>query len=974
MEANSGDQSMVTSDSEHGGPSECLPPPPPIPQGAVPTKASGSGGNGSSSSGPNGGTNGGTNGGAGHGPNGGSSSTALAALALSDVPALPKASRPGYGRTGKAVQLCVNHFKAKLMKWEDVFHYNVSIEPPVTNKKVCRDIMTKLRETFGEAECGGKIGAYDGEKSLFTSGSLSFNTKEFPVFLDDHKGPSFKPGDRGGRPGDSPKIHSPPPGSPGDEVVPKRRKTVSRGTDFKVTIEFAAKIRMRAIDEMMRGAMGRCSEDQEARALDALRVLDIVLRESASERGYLLVRDNFFHPDLGPVSNLGEGVDGWRGYHSSVRPTGMGMTLNLDITMTTILKPVLVEEFLKERFGVRDLTALQDRDWHKAKNVLKGVRVETTHMQVSRTHKIGGFSDRPIRDLKFTKRIKDDGGNVREEDVSVEAYYFEVYSYTLKYPGLPALDVGNKKKPTFIPVELCKIVAGQRYTKALSSKQRTAQIAACKQGPQERQKICENAMEISKYNSDKLISEFGLQFDNKLAAVSGRILPVPKLEFGNGRSEEPREGRWNFSNKAVHTGVEIENWAVAVFDSRVHDGERIGSQLMECCNRQGLKMRKASAVEKEPQSAQNMPPERRVEQMFAALKKYRPAFILAVLPTDGSNSALYVAFKRFCEMKIGVISQCMIKPRNLNPQYLGNLALKINLKMGGFNSPLARTMTTFLGPSTIIFGMDVSHGSTGEDAPSIAAVVATKNWPDVFHYATKARTQPAKMEMIEGLHIEGKGGMVKDLLLEYHRTCRGPMRKPNQIIVYRDGVSESQFAEVLEKEVTAFKRACRDIQPDYNPGITFIVAQKRHNTRFFPQGRECIKNGNVIPGTVVDKDVCHPHNYDFFLVSQAGLIGTSRPTHYHVLVNENKLGPDDIQSLTNNLCYTFGRCSTSISMAAPAAYAHVVAQRYRKLVDTWGGSDTNSSVRSGEKGASAPKPIQALPELKLKPEHSMFFC
>ena len=57
--------------------------------------------------------------------------------------------------------------------------------------------------------------------------------------------------------------------------------------------------------------------------------------------------------------------------------------------------------------------------------------------------------------------------------------------------------------------------------------------------------------------------------------------------------------------------------------------------------------------------------------------------------------------------------------------------------------------------------MDVSHGSTGEDAPSIAAVVATKNWPDVFHYATRARTQPAKMEMIEGLHIEGQGGMVK---------------------------------------------------------------------------------------------------------------------------------------------------------------------------------------------------------------------
>ena len=58
--------------------------------------------------------------------------------------------------------------------------------------------------------------------------------------------------------------------------------------------------------------------------------------------------------------------------------------------------------------------------------------------------------------------------------------------------------------------------------------------------------------------------------------------------------------------------------------------------------------------------------------------------------------------------------------------------------------------------------------------------------------------------------------------------------------------------------------------------------------------------------------------------------------------------------------------------AAPAAYAQVVPQRYRKLVDTCGGSDTSPSVRSGE-GRPA-KPIQALPEVKLKPEYSMFLC
>lgn len=41
---------------------------------------------------------------------------------------------------------------------------------------------------------------------------------------------------------------------------------------------------MKAIDDLLRGAMGREDTEQEKRALDALRVLDIVLRESASSR------------------------------------------------------------------------------------------------------------------------------------------------------------------------------------------------------------------------------------------------------------------------------------------------------------------------------------------------------------------------------------------------------------------------------------------------------------------------------------------------------------------------------------------------------------------------------------------------------------------------------------------------------------------------------------------------------------------
>ena len=57
--------------------------------------------------------------------------------------------------------------------------------------------------------------------------------------------------------------------------------------------------------------------------------------------------------------------------------------------------------------------------------------------------------------------------------------------------------------------------------------------------------------------------------------------------------------------------------------------------------------------------------------------------------------------------------------------------------------------------------------------------------------------------------------------------------KPHRIIMYRDGVSEGQFSHVLQHELTAIREACIKLEPDYKPGITFIVVQKRHHTRLF---------------------------------------------------------------------------------------------------------------------------------------------
>ena len=61
--------------------------------------------------------------------------------------------------------------------------------------------------------------------------------------------------------------------------------------------------------------------------------------------------------------------------------------------------------------------------------------------------------------------------------------------------------------------------------------------------------------------------------------------------------------------------------------------------------------------------------------------------------------------------------------------------------------------------------------------------------------------------------------------------------------------------------------------------------------------------------------------------------GTSRPAHYQVLWDDSNFTPDELQQLTYVLCHTYARCTRSVSIPAPAYYAHHVAFRARAHTD-----------------------------------------
>jgi eukaryotic translation initiation factor 2C len=197
------------------------------------------------------------------------------------------------------------------------------------------------------------------------------------------------------------------------------------------------------------------------------------------------------------------------------------------------------------------------------------------------------------------------------------------------------------------------------------------------------------------------------------------------------------------------------------------------------------------------------------------------------------------------------------------------------------------------------------------DAPTVACSIATYS-PDCDMYSAQIRLQQGRQEIIQELT-----GMVQSHLEIFQKKNDGEL--PDRILVFRDGISEGQYAAALQHEHSSIIRACQRIDPAYRPKVLICICAKRHNTRFFGKDRDLDRSGNLPAGTVIDTAVTHPYAFDFFLQAHAGRVGTARPTHYICLLDELGLTPDQLQKTVNALCFAFARCTTSVSLV-PVCY------------------------------------------------------
>ncbi|KAF9467546.1 argonaute-like protein [Collybia nuda] len=807
--------------------------------------------------------------------------------------------RPGYGTAGTAITLRSNFFPVWLPKGP-IYDYTIEISPKVSKKESKLRLFQLLEQSPLCTPYLSHI-AHDRSQRLVSAQKLPQPLViQVPYFEEEDAAPS-----------------------PDADV-------------YTISIKFERELDIACLTQYLDGL----TEARDYDTLPLVSALNLVLQQHASRNGFRVGINKYFFPSLNKF-DIGFGVQVWQGFYASVRPTYKQLMVNVNACFTAFVEPGNLADALLA-FGRNSKGALPNLP----EALVRSLKVRTQHLH--HTKLVKAIGNKSARQTTFN--CEELGGKV-----TVEQYFLKKYNKKLEYPtDLPVVDLGGPKKNVWVPAELCDIKPGQPYTEKLNFS--------------EAKKMIERACNPPKHNAEAIVNEdlhtldlapvgypidgFGVSIDTAMAVVPGRKLDPPFPTYKTSKAKI-KDGSWNIMGATFHKGIRVDSWWVMV----VQDGQgtitgredpqyvKLETGFTEKCRNSGIYMprERPRFVQVKLPRPSNSDPGRGTAidtisnefQSSLSAASQKPDFILVML--EARDKFIYPGIKRLGDVKFGIHTIHMQLPTALKiqrqDQYFSNIALKLNAKLGGINHVLnEQAMKWLTKEKTMMVGIDVTHPGPGtrDGTPSIAAVVANID-DDFVQFPASLRIQWGKKEARPAsLFISPMLDELRDMMLERLLLYEKKNKVlPQRILVFRDGVSEGQFNIVLREELDqildGFKKlSTKGRKGKYRPVLSIIICG------FYPtDSANATKNGNTMPGTVVDKGVTAVFDFDFYLQAHAGIQGTVKPTHYTVVYDESNLTADEIQQGAHNTSYLYARATKAVSLIPAAYYADLACERGR---------------------------------------------
>ena len=394
--------------------------------------------------------------------------------------------------------------------------------------------------------------------------------------------------------------------------------------------------------------------------------------------------------------------------------------------------------------------------------------------------------------------------------------------------------------------------------------------------PLQRRAGIEHGLNMLKWDQDPYLRNYGLKISREMLETKARVLDPPEVLYKNNVTAKPAySGRWDLRGKVFSKPNEapLKSWAVVILSSTQDRQPLVNKEQTTAFLQNFIKLYQGhggNVTNKAPPIIEGIPDAAKaIESAFHAAgnqAQFRPQMMLVILPNK--NTEAYQRVKKNLDCRWGIVSQC-VQASNVvknQPQYISNVLMKFNCKLGGTTSTLKAAKPFFAVP-TMVIGADVSHPAPGGNQASMAAMSVSMD-QTASRFAAGVQTNGYRVEMIQSNVIES---ILKPLIQHWmENISKGQL--PKHVYYFRDGVSEGQYGPLIKREIADMKRLFETIageNPQLMPKFTVVVCEKRHHVRFFPKaGIAADKNMNPVPGVVVDHDVTHRYENDIYLCSQ----------------------------------------------------------------------------------------------------------
>lgn len=555
---------------------------------------------------------------------------------------------------------------------------------------------------------------------------------------------------------------------------------------------------------------------------------------------------------------------------------------------------------------------------------------------------------------------------------TVAEYFEKNKNQRLEYPDLPVINVGTRRKPVYLPPELCELKGSNTI-----SEMDHHELEALARAVDIRDLLGSRDIQRDSLGPGlKLPSS--LNASNCCVSVtvasmlrSCRLLESPKIKYGEGKSIDTTCGSWGTKllyfakdQKRQPRRLAILRFSPSQNAKAIEKEEEIlrnetlkSGSLRSKLSKYGILLDVNTPIGTITLQGEklNKAEQENIHQKLKALAYPevgpKPDAVLVVLPKK--ERSVYDCVKHQCDVVLGIQSLCVIAFQLTSEAdgYYSQVGLKFNLKCKGQNQVLEppNTSSSTL-KTTMIVGFDtmVPPIGTGEGAKSIATMVASidqslSRWPASVEVLAEKPIHKVFEEQLQGR-------------VDYWKSKNG--KYPRNIIIYLNGSTARTGQAFLEKS-SEIETLLGKITKSECPSLTFIAVSKDHNAKFrTPESLTRNPEAQEIPAKPVlvrtrerEKDetwefVIQGHKpmkkkeYEEAISQRSALKANQAtlPVRYSVLKNgffTQHQARMDLENLTHEMCYLSGHATSYVTETLPIHYVGLLCRRIHSYVRPW---------------------------------------